>query len=261
MNMFSKFFSGECTRFLFSLIVFLSFNGNCFAENGASLKEYESKVKAVVSESNNMETKQSNSEKTAEQSPAQETSDKKSSEAAIAEFMKGLFGVKISDAQKPFKDYPGYWTQLINFDVEITNVEANDEFPSESFHLKDLKGNVVILFFTATWCPNCVKVFQDLDKLVKELDGKNISNVKIVTLVLGTESDNDVKNYYEKNKVKSLRRFKSISPLFFNMVRAIPTCFVFDKKSVLIWGFSGAANYGDPHFLNFIEGLSKEDIK
>ena len=271
MNVFSKLFSGKCTRFLFLLtalfllIAFWLFN-NGYKEKVSS-ENNKSEIESVIPESNKAEIKQNNYEKITTTPLSEEIkpesgdsvqgqSNEKSSEDAIAEFMKSLSAV-----QKPFNDQPGYREQLIDFDIEITNAETNDEFPSESFRLKDLKGNVVILFFTTTWCPNCVKVFQDLDKLVSELSGKNISNVKIVTLILGTENDDAVKSYYETNKIKSLRRFKSVSPLFFKAVRVVPTCFVFDKKSVPVWGFSGAANYGDPNFLNFIEDLSKEDAK
>ena len=340
MNVFSKFFFDECTRFLFILVAFWSFNNDCFAKENNPSKKIKSEIEMIIPKSNDAkqdnskkltkdsspkdvkpeteqgqdseknsenaivkflksffgpkltedsshknikpETKQGqNSEKNSENAivkflksffgpkltedssskdvrpeTEQEQDSEKSSEDAIAEFMKSFSGV-----QNPFKDYPGYWNQLPNFDLEITCIETNDEFPSKSFSLKDLKGNVVIVFFTTTWCHNCEKVFQDLDKLAGELSGKNISNVKIITLVLGTEDDNAVKNYYKTNKVKSLRKFRSISPEFFKEVNAVPTCFIFDKKSVPVWGFSGAANYGNPYFLNFIEDLSKEDVK
>lgn len=264
MNVFSKFFFDECTRFLFILVAFWSFNNDCFAKENNPSKNIKSEIEMIIPKSNDAKPEQNESEKITESSSPKEVNSEteqkpnkeKSSEDAIAEFMKSF-----SSVQKPFKDYPGYLNQLPNLDLEITCIEINDEFPSRSFRLNDLKGNVVIVFFTTTWCHNCEKVFQDLDKLAGELSGKNISNVKIITLVLGTEDDNAVKNYYKTNKVKSLRKFRSISPEFFKEVNAVPTCFIFDKKSVPVWGFSGAANYGNPYFLNFIEDLSKEDVK
>ena len=162
---------------------------------------------------------------------------------------------------KPFEGYPGYWEQLDDFDITLTSIESNKEFPTEAFSLKELKGNVVILFFTTTWCPNCVKVFQDLDNLSRKLSDKKLSNVKIITVVLGMDDDDTIKNYYETNKITSLHKFKSVSPLFFNTIRAVPTCFVLNKESTPMWGFSGIANYGSLEFLNFIEDLSKEEKK
>lgn len=264
MIIFSKSVSREYTKFLFCLTVFLSLTCECSAKN------IQNETEKVVSEKS-MSGTNKNTEKTV--FPKQGiTSEKKVENVApeqvnsknqkgntsqnknvISEFLENI------SSAKPFKDLPGYWKELIDFDVTITNAEVNDEFPSEKFSLKSLKGNVVILFFTTTWCPNCIKVFQDLDKLSRALLSKNISNVKIIPLVLGIEGDDVIKKYYEENKVASLQRFKSLSPMFFNVIRAVPTCFVFNKKSVPVWGFSGATNYGAFEFLNFIESLSKED--
>lgn len=274
MVMFSKFVSREYTKFLFCLTVLLSLTCECSAESA------QNKTEKIVSETNKNAGKLSHekqgiiSEKKVEGISKNDASKNISSEplkfenskkeispnkSVISEFIETISSAKISGLKKPFKDLPGYWKELNDFDVTITNAEANDEFPSEKFSLRSLKGNVVILFFTTTWCPNCIKVFQDLDKLSRALLSKNISNVKIIPLVLGMEGDDVIKKYYEENKVASLRRFKSLSPMFFNAIRAVPTCFVFNKKSVPVWGFSGATNYGAFEFLDFIEGLSKED--
>ena len=268
MIMFSKSVSCEYTKFLFCLTVFLSLTCECSAENapnetGKIVSGKVVSVKSVPETSKNTEKAVSPKQETAsakkvevvvpEQSNSKDQKGNTSQDKnVISEFLESI-------SQKPFKDLPGYWKELIDFDVTITNTEVNDEFPSEKFSLKSLKGNVVILFFTTTWCPNCIKVFQDLDKLSRALSSKNISNVKIIPLVLGMEEDEVIKKYYEENKVVSLHRFKSLSPLFFNVIKAVPTCFVFNKKSVPVWGFSGATNYGAFEFLNFIESLSKED--
>ena len=282
MVMFSKFVSREYTKFLFCLTVLLSLTCECSAE------KVQNETKKIVSEelektasgikknaeklilkkqgimskkktedvSKNVATENIASKQPKSQNSKEDTSKNKD---VISEFIESISNAKISNMKKPFKDLPGYWKELSDFDVPITNAEANDEFPSEKFSLKSLKGNVVILFFTTTWCSNCIKVFQDLDSLSRALLKKNISNVKIIPLVFGMENDETIKNYYKEHKIKSLRRFKALSPLFFKDIRSVPTCFVYNKKSVPVWGFSGVANYGAFEFLNFIEGLSKED--
>ena len=296
MVMFSKFVSSEYTKFLFCLTVLLLFASGCFAENiqtktervvservvsgtnentgNENEKKFTLETAAVpekkaVSVSKNLApenvvsksvaSKNVTSEEGIPERPKSENSKESTPKNVISEFIETISSAKIAGIKKPFKDLPGYWKEPGDFDVTITNAEANDEFPSEKFSLRSLKGNVVILFFTTTWCPNCIKVFQDLDNLSQTLLKKNISNVKIIPLVLGMEDDETVKNYYKENQIVSLRRFKALSPLFFNVIRAVPTCFVFNKKAVLVWGFSGATNYGAFEFLDFIESLSKED--
>lgn len=249
MVMFSKFTAGEYTKFLSCLTVVLLSAFNCSADN--ITKE----IEKVTTEKQDPVAEKKSEDVSSEKKQKGSRQNKN----VISEFIESISNAKISNMKKPFKDLPGYWQQVDEFDVAITNTETNDEFPAEKFSIKGLKGNVVILFFTTTWCPNCIKVLQDLNNLSRELSNKNISNVKIVPLVLGMDDDAAIKTYYDENKVKSLHRFKSLSPLFFNKIKAVPTCFVYNKKSVPVWGFSGAANYGAFEFLDFIEGLSKED--
>lgn len=267
MNVFSKFLSCKFTRFLFFLIVVITFvvllwfNKNLFIRSLDSNQETE--VESIVQ---NDEEKISNDAETV----YPETPDKDNAETDqnnqekkefISELMQTFSDTKISDIKKPFKDYPGYWNEIEDFCVTAENAEINEEFPFETFSVETLKGNVTVLFFTTTWCPNCVKVLQDLDNLSRKLADKKISNIKIVTLFIGMDDDETIKSYYKDNNVKSLHRFKSISPVSFDIIKAVPTCFVFNKKSVPVWGFSGIANYGSLEFLNFIEDLSKEDLK
>ncbi len=172
----------------------------------------------------------------------------------------------ISVREKPYKDLPGYWHNVEsildenrNFNITITNTEKNQEFPADTYSMKNLKGNVVILFFTTTWCPNCTSVFKELDKLNQDLAKSKIDNVKIMPVVLGMDSDEAVSEYYKKNGIESLHKFRSISPMFLTKIYAVPTCIVFNKKSVPVWGFSGITNYRALDFVNFIESLVKEN--
>lgn len=263
MNVFSKFFSGKFTKFLFFLIALIAFivvfwfSKDSFVKN-INLEQEKSETESTIYYGK--ESTLSESE-TTDKNDAVSEQDNNEKKEFISELIQTFSDTKIAQIKKPFEDYPGYWKEIPDFDVTAENAEINDEFPFESISLDKLKGNVVLLFFTTTWCPNCVKVFQDLDNLYRKLADKKISNVKIVTLFVGMDDDEAIKSYYKENKVKSLHRFKAISPVSFGIIKAVPTCFVLNKKSVPVWGFSGIANYGSLEFLNFIEDLSKEDLK
>lgn len=263
MNVFSKFLSSKFTKFLFFLIaiitfiVILWFSKDSFIKN-IKFEREENETESTVYDDEKSELIESETTNKDDTVSEQDNHEKKE---FISELMQTFSDTKIAHIKKPFEDYPGYWSEIPDFDVTAENSEVNDEFPFESISLDKLKGNVVLLFFTTTWCPNCVKVVQDLDNLSRKLADKKISNVKIVTLFIGMEDDEAIRDYYKTNKVQSLHRFKPISPVSFGIIKAVPTCFVLNKKSVLVWGFSGIANYGSLEFLNFIEDLSKEDLK
>lgn len=238
MNILSKIFSFKYMKFLFGLTAFLFVIDNGIAKD---------------------------KETSANEDPAKEAI------SSIESQRKGVFSEfleSISVGEKPYKAIPGYWGEKdLNdildenhkFNISITNIEKNAEFPSDTFSLENLKGNVVILFFTTTWCHNCTSVFKDLDCLTQDLANRQITNVKIIPLVLGIDDDQTIEKYYKKNEITSLHKFKSISPLFCNKITHVPTCFVFNKNSVPVWGFSGITNYRALEFLNFIESLVKEN--
>ena len=169
---------------------------------------------------------------------------------------------KISDAitekvsaSKPFDSLPGFMKELPAFDIKITSVDTDS-----SILISELKDNVVILFFTTTWCPNCPSVLQDLDMLQKKLESMNIKNVKIITLILDDDlNQNGVKAYFMMNNSRSLKQYRAIDPRQVgNVIKGVPTCLVQDKNGKIIWGFVGAANYQSQEFLNYIKHLTEK---
>lgn len=173
----------------------------------------------------------------------------------IVGFIEKISKTKASDLKKPFSDQPGYIKEVQGFDRTIYNMDTKKEFK-----INDLKGNVVIIFFTTTWCPNCPAVFKDLDSLADKLSKSEIFNVKIIPLIIGDETENYIRNYYKVNNIQSLDAFYPISPSDVEKnVSGVPSCIVFNKNGESVWGFVGIANYASQEFLNFIEALAKEE--
>ena len=152
---------------------------------------------------------------------------------------------------KPFQDEFGYLTELPKLDVEVIPAGSKKKLSIDSF-----PGNVVILFFTTSWCPKCPAVFSVLDDLVGELEADGVKNVKVVPLFIEA-SDAKIKEYYETSNAKHLKRFKGISSENLD-IRGVPTCIVINKKGKTVWGFSGAIDYSSSEFKNFIVNLSRE---
>ncbi len=160
----------------------------------------------------------------------------------------------ISKKNKPFSEQAGYMEKIENFNMQISSIDNN-----VNYKLSELKNNVIILFFTTTWCPNCPSVFKDLDILQEKLNSLKITNVKIIPLIIEDNiSDNGVSIYYKANNINSLQKYKSISPQTLKNIEGIPTCIIQDKKGQFVWGYVGIANYQSQEFLNYIIELSEE---
>jgi len=169
---------------------------------------------------------------------------------------------KISDTisekvspRKPFSSMPGFMEKLPKFNIKIESIETDS-----SFYLNELNDNVVILFFTTTWCPNCPSVFQDLDTLQNKLDSMDIKNVKVITLIIDEDlNKNGVMAYFMMHNIKKLKQYRSISPnLVQNVVEGVPACLIRNKKGKIVWGYTGAANYQSQEFLNYVKQLSEK---
>ena len=153
--------------------------------------------------------------------------------------------------QKPFQYEFGYLAESPKLDVEITPADTKEKFSVKSF-----SGNVIVLFFTTSWCPKCPAVFSVLNDLAGELEAEGIKNVKIIPLFIN-DPDNKIKKYYEVNDSKHLKRFKGISRENLG-IQGVPTCVVVNKKGEIVWGFSGAIDYSALEFKEYIVNLSRE---
>lgn len=221
------------------LCTLIACNKMCFAANEIEEKSADVTQEKQVDVSNDDTKVQSKNEK-----------------SAITHIMEAISssGSQITKIKPPFSDHPGFLEKLPVLDFTVNNMDTKQKFT-----LQELKGNVVVVFFTTTWCPNCPTVFRDLNDLADKLSDLGISNVKIIVLVIGNDSHNAIQVYYKMNKVQLLDIFEPISP--FKGISGVPTVIILDKSGKSVWGFTGANNYKSQEILEFITALSKEEYK
>lgn len=118
--------------------------------------------------------------------------------------------------------------------------------------LGDLKGKVVFLNFWATWCPPCIAEMPGVNKLYEKF--KNDSEIVFIL----ADADG---NLAKSQKFMDRKKFglpvyavaSEVPEVLFQ--GSLPTTIVFDKQGRIMYNESGAANYGNQKFIEFIERL------
>ncbi len=144
--------------------------------------------------------------------------------AAIARY-EGI-AVKLDDPA-----YAAAWRQLEEADAVRAGADFTlKDLAGKSWHLKDLKGQVVLVNFWATWCPPCRKEMPDLQALYQKLQKKGL-----VVLALSDEDEGKVRPFIEKEGYRfpvlldaggaAAKQFR---------VDGIPKNFLFDRNGQLV---------------------------
>jgi peroxiredoxin len=103
------------------------------------------------------------------------------------------------------------------------------DISGKSWTLKDLRGQVVLVNFWATWCPPCRKEMPDLDALYKRFHKKGL-----VILSISDEPDATVQKYLADKDYKYpilLDPGRKVHEEF--AIEGIPKSFVYDREGKL----------------------------
>ncbi|MGO9640451.1 MAG: peroxiredoxin family protein [Candidatus Acidiferrales bacterium] len=122
-------------------------------------------------------------------------------------------------------------------------------------HLSDLRGQVVVLNFWATWCPPCVVETPSLNQLQQVIAPQG-------GMVLGVSVDQDPAAY-----AKFLRDQNVVFPTFDDTTTKIPgtygtsmypETYVIGRNGRIARKIVGAQDWQDPHFIESIEAMLHE---
>lgn len=156
----------------------------------------------------------------------------------------------LTDAQKKAI---GKITEDIDFAPDFSLPATNDS----TYTLSDLRGNVVILNFWATWCGPCRLEIPDFNELYKEHknDGLEILGISI------SDSKKALKNFSKSYRVDypllfdSPRNMDKITRSY-GGVYAVPTSYIIGRKGNIITSFPGAIIKGQYGYAEFMEKLN-----
>lgn len=133
-----------------------------------------------------------------------------------------------------------------NADFNLTDLQGT------AWHLKDLRGKVVLVNFWATWCPPCRKEMPDLDTLFNKFKDQGF-----VVLAISDEESAKVSPFIAQRKIGYpilLDPGRKITESF--KVEGIPKSFVYDRAGKLV---AQSIDMRTQH--QFLEMLSQAGLK
>jgi cytochrome c biogenesis protein CcmG/thiol:disulfide interchange protein DsbE len=126
------------------------------------------------------------------------------------------------------------------------------DFRVEHVQLSQLRGQVVVLNFWATWCSPCIRELPSLLELQRRMKSKGVT-------VLAVSVDVDEKAYQQFVKDHNLNLLTVRDPS--GKTNALygtfkfPETYVIDRKGVLQRKFVGAVDWTEPDMIDFIGKL------
>ena len=131
-------------------------------------------------------------------------------------------------------DSPQYKEALVKLEAD-DNKRQNADFTlsdlqGKSWHLRDLKGKVVLVNFWATWCPPCRKEMPDLQALYDKYKDEGL-----VVLSISDEEAAKVNPFIAERKITYpvlLDPGRKVNGAY--VVEGIPKTFVYDREGKLV---------------------------
>ena len=139
--------------------------------------------------------------------------------------------------------------QEVLTDLDYNWVLARSE--NEPYYFSNLRNNVVILNFWATWCPPCVAEMPELQSLYKKYGDR-------VAFVLVTKEKPDVvEAFMKKNQYLMPVFYLDSDPPAVLSFNAFPTTFIISKDGHVVSKKTGAANWNSKATEKILEELLK----
>jgi peroxiredoxin len=145
----------------------------------------------------------------------------------------------------------------INKAPDFTLKAINDS----TYTLSELKGNVVLINFWATWCGPCRMEIPEFNELYEEYHNRGFELLGISI----SDTKKQLKNYINSYKVKYPLLYGSTKDLSkitrdYGGVYAVPSSFLVGKNGDMLWSYPGAIlkNYDPQTFADLIYKIEKE---
>jgi peroxiredoxin len=130
-----------------------------------------------------------------------------------------------------------------------------EDLQGKMVNIRDHRGQVILINFWATWCPNCRKEGSSFEKLFTKYKTKGLILFRIDT----KESRETITKFLEKNPVNVpvlLDTNGKVGRLF--GVWAHPTSYLIDRQGIVRYRAVGFVDWTGPEALSVIDVLLRE---
>ena len=118
--------------------------------------------------------------------------------------------------------------------------------------LSQLRGQVVVLNFWATWCPPCVEETPSLVQMQQKLKDKGV-----VVLAVSVDADESAYRRFLKDHNMNLLTVRDADQKSNNLYGTIrfPETYIIDRQGVVRRKFIGAVDWNSPEVTDFLTKL------
>ncbi|UCC12202.1 MAG: TlpA family protein disulfide reductase [candidate division WOR-3 bacterium] len=128
-----------------------------------------------------------------------------------------------------------------------------ESIDGESYTLSELKGNVIIVDFWATWCPPCRNSIPALIKLYDKYHARGF-----MILGISTEDINTLREFRDAQQIPYPILSATNEVVKVYEVTAIPKMFFFDKTGAVRKTQTGYSPELEPQFDRLVDSLLQE---
>ena len=125
----------------------------------------------------------------------------------------------------------------------------------QEINLKELKGNLILLNFWATWCEPCKEEMPSLDRL--QINPK-FKNLKIFVINIGRDNKDKAIKFLDDLKIENLRTYfdgqSTLAKVF--SLRGIPTTILFNKDGKEFARIVGSIDFNDLAFIDWLKSYN-----